>query len=846
MRPIVLSAAAWLAFSSSGEAQPATDTTAPVRLDRHGDTLPAGAIQRFGTSRFWAERSFLSADFSPDGKWIASGHDYNNIRIWDAATGKQLRVLQGHGSDEVLAVVFSPDGRRLATRTGGSLFRDNNIRIWDAATWKLVRSFAGFKLDRDRGQSSGDHGVFFDLAFTPDGKAILTGPGDNEDKTHVLSMWDVDTGQLIRTFHGHTATVRCFAIAPDGRTVATGSADKTVRLWDLKSGNELHQFKDHTAAIAAVAFSPDSKLMASAGGEDGTIRLWDVAAGKLVRKLSRLFGNRTTMALACTPDGKTLLAGDGRGSVTLWNVDTGQVREEIESVHPRAIRALRLSRDAERLVVLGYGGSGREHFLIVWNVLDKRPHLPEIQHHHGAVLAIAISADDKWLASSGEDGQAWIWDCATAKVVRRLPRENHHVDLLHFPAPQTLYTGGFMGMTPRLWDVGTGRSLQSLEFAAIAAAFSADGKWFANAWPTEVHLFHRQTGRMTARYKLPQGDSIARKSLVFTPDGQLLLWGDRHGLGILETKSGKVVERIDEDRGFDFIALSPDGKLLATTGGFSLWDWQRKARVRRLPARTKHVVGPQEMQFSPNGLWVAAVGSDLVLRVWEAATGLEVRNYRPYVQEQGWARFESLAWTPDSRCVVTCGRDAQILQWDVTGRLQDGKLRAASLSGQDLDRHWAALSGGDGEKAFDAMWALASAPATTLPFLEQRLAPVPAADAALVAKYIQALDSVDFEERDRATTELGKFEALAEPALRRTLETMPPLETRRRVEALLDKARDKPLDGDRLRQVRALAILDEVGAALARPLVERLAKGAPAARQTQEARRVLGQWAQVR
>jgi WD40 repeat protein len=113
----------------------------------------------------------------------------------------------------------------------------------------------------------------------------------------------LDTGQLIRTFQGHTATVRCFAIAPNGRTVATGSADKTVRLWDLKSGNELHQFKDNTAAIAAVAFSPDSKLMASAGGEDGTIRLWDV----------------------------------------------------IESVHPRAIRTLRLSRDAERLVVLGYG-----------------------------------------------------------------------------------------------------------------------------------------------------------------------------------------------------------------------------------------------------------------------------------------------------------------------------------------------------------------------------------------------------------------------------------------------------------------------------------------------------------
>src|SRR5262249_3148131 len=154
-----------------------------------------------------------------------------------------------NGADHLLATVFSPDGKLLATRSGGAIFRDNSIRIWDTATWQQIRSFGGFKLNRNRG--SGDGHPFFDLSFTPDGKPLLAGPGDSEDKTHFLSLWDVQSGKLLRQFKGHQAKVICFAIAPDGQTVATGSADKTVRLWSLATGEELHQFKDHKDEIRA-------------------------------------------------------------------------------------------------------------------------------------------------------------------------------------------------------------------------------------------------------------------------------------------------------------------------------------------------------------------------------------------------------------------------------------------------------------------------------------------------------------------------------------------------------------------------------------------------------------------
>lgn len=406
------------------------------------------------------------------------------------------------------------------------------------------------------------------------------------------------------------------------------------------------------------------------------------------------------------------------------------------------------------------------------------------------------------------------------------------------------------GVTPRLWEIPSGRLLKSLEGFAFAAAFSAGGKWFANGRPNEVRLIDRRTGRLSAQHKLPQNSSLSHKCLTFTRDGKHLLWGDWQGVSVMETATGKMVKRI-EQRGNStlFFTLSPVGDLMAVSsaaagGPFALWDWRQGVRLRFLPARTKPVVMPQEMQFSAEGRWVAAVGSDNILRVWEVATGQEVRNYRPYVQEQGWSRFASLVFAADGRTIVTSGTDAQILQWDLTGRLRDGQFQPAALSTQDLRHHWNNLAGADGEQAFDSFWVLASNPQATLPFLQHHLAPTPAVDNERIAKLIQTLDSADFSQRESAMEELAKLEELAEPALRKAQEAKPSLEVRRRLDTLLDAIRDAPLSPDKRRQIRAITILEQVGSDKAQDLVQRLAKGAPAARQTRECQRVLRQWAQ--
>ncbi len=117
------------------------------------------------------------------------------------------------------------------------------------------------------------------IAVSPDGRSLASG---SEDKT--IHLWDLTTGKELRRLQGHTAPVWSVAFAPDGRSLASGSDDKTIRLWDLASGKELRRLEGHTGTVYSVAFAPDGRSLAS-GSEDNTIRLWDLAGGKELRRL---------------------------------------------------------------------------------------------------------------------------------------------------------------------------------------------------------------------------------------------------------------------------------------------------------------------------------------------------------------------------------------------------------------------------------------------------------------------------------------------------------------------------------------------------------------------------------
>lgn len=244
------------------------------------------------------ESLVTSLAVSPDGKRLASGSFDKRVTVWDLATGKPLF----HGAHEhyVAGVAFSSDGQLLASSD-----RANTVRIWDLATSKeraklphddrLVRglAFAGHKRlatldgsrarlwDLDTGQTLRifqDDALICQLAVSPDGKILATGT-----TAGLVRLWDMETSRELRVLKGHTtivtpdagqyASVRALAFAPDGKTLASGAADRTIRLWGVVTGQELLCFREQPAFVNSLAFSPDGKRLAAAL-HDGSLRLW--------------------------------------------------------------------------------------------------------------------------------------------------------------------------------------------------------------------------------------------------------------------------------------------------------------------------------------------------------------------------------------------------------------------------------------------------------------------------------------------------------------------------------------------------------------------------------------------
>jgi WD40 repeat protein len=159
---------------------------------------------------------------------------------------------------------------------------DKTVKVWDAASGRELRTL------------SGHTGGVVSVAFSPDGKTIVSGSRDD-----TVKLWDTASGRELRTLSGHTGSVDSVAFSPDGKTVVSGSVDDTVKLWDAASGGELRTLSGHTAGVDSTVFSPDGKTVVS-GSSDGTVRIWDTETGK---ELAQFVGFSDGEWVCITPDG---------------------------------------------------------------------------------------------------------------------------------------------------------------------------------------------------------------------------------------------------------------------------------------------------------------------------------------------------------------------------------------------------------------------------------------------------------------------------------------------------------------------------------------------------------------
>ena len=355
------------------------------------ETKPADADVSARIFASTGQHEILSASFSPDGKQVVSGGNVkNSLKLWDMETGRDLKSFTGD-SDGIYAVAFSPDGRHVLSGNA-----NHSMKLWDATVLKEIRAFTVNTKDD----------LIAAVAFSPDGRYALSGASDR-----VLRLWDIATGSELRTFTGHAGWVSSAVFSPDGRYALSGSWDHTLKLWDIASGKELRSFP---AAAATGGRAGRRGAPVSQGSADkytpadvvpAPVQL---AGDKLGKGISSFAGRISSVAFS--PDGRYALSGNWGGILTLWDIAAGREVGTFKG-HTDRVNAVAFTPDGKSIL-----SAARDNTIRLWDAASGRE-TKVFSGHRGDINSLSVSGDVAGFISGGSDGTIRRWDIGTGKEI---------------------------------------------------------------------------------------------------------------------------------------------------------------------------------------------------------------------------------------------------------------------------------------------------------------------------------------------------------------------------------------------------------------------------------------------
>ncbi len=506
----------------------------------------------------------------------------------------------------IWSVAISQDGKLWAASG-----MQGKVRVWREGGQTLHLSF----------QAHTD--IVEALAFSPNGRILASGAMD-----HTIKLWDTESGVLL-WMDWHTSP-QILAFCPDGSLLAGSGVDEVVCLWDTKSGTNVQRLS-HPAHVFAFTWSPDGSLLASSCF-DGKLRLWqrqktEPATGTEIFRLASSWETSPVTSLAFAPDGRTLASADKDCKVKLWEVGSGQLLYTLPGETSKSNKVV-WSPDGHTLASCSY-----EQAIWLWDV-EARRHRATLSGHTSDINGMAFTPDSGHLLSGSSDSTLRVWDVKSGQCVRIM--QGYAVSLSGLdwsPDGKHLVSGGTDGLVT-IWDTCTEtppRELRGHTWVVWGVGWSPDSKLVASCgWDKVMRLWSPTSGGCVQSFEDP---ATALLGIAWNPDGSLLaeatflqgmyVWAVREGSCRWVGEQGQLA--------FVSAAWSPDGSLLAgggNNGKLCLWERADGTLRESLPGHHGSVTS---LAWSPDGMRLAS-GSGYrgrgELFVWDVQPRRDTPNHR--------------------------------------------------------------------------------------------------------------------------------------------------------------------------------------------------------------------------